>query len=273
MAEVKWIKIAVDIFDNRKIKQIEKMKNGDSLVVLWFKLLCLAGITNDGGAVYLTKQMPYSVEMLATQTNRSTKIVKEALQVFESFEMIEINEGFISVIGWEEHQNTEKLATIKEQTRNRVKRYRAKKSSVTETQNTLPCNVTVTHDVTVCNATDIDIDIEKDNNISGSSSIYSTAGARTREETAAADEKEMEVFSLWENNIGTISGILRDSLVELLKEVGLSAVKRAIDKAVKRGARNFAYVQATARGIHAGNDFDEKPKQEPHRNSELDKYF
>ena len=51
MANVKWIKIDVNIFDNRKIRQIESMPDGDSLLVIWFKLLCLAGNVNDGGLV------------------------------------------------------------------------------------------------------------------------------------------------------------------------------------------------------------------------------
>ena len=35
MADVKWIKIAVDMFDNRKIKQIGSMPEGDSLLLMW----------------------------------------------------------------------------------------------------------------------------------------------------------------------------------------------------------------------------------------------
>ena len=49
MTNVKWIKLATDIFDNRKIKLIERMPDGDSLIVIWLKLLCLAGTVNDSG--------------------------------------------------------------------------------------------------------------------------------------------------------------------------------------------------------------------------------
>ena len=54
MAEVKWIKIVTDIFDNKKIKQIEKIPNGDTILVIWFKLIVLAGVTNDNGLIYIT---------------------------------------------------------------------------------------------------------------------------------------------------------------------------------------------------------------------------
>jgi len=53
MARIKWIKLATDVFENQKIRQIETLPQGDSLIVIWFKLLCLAGSVNDrGNTVY-----------------------------------------------------------------------------------------------------------------------------------------------------------------------------------------------------------------------------
>ena len=43
MAEVKWIKIATDIFDDEKILLIESMPDSYAIITAWFKLLCLAG--------------------------------------------------------------------------------------------------------------------------------------------------------------------------------------------------------------------------------------
>ena len=60
MADVKWIKIATDIFDNRKIKQIEAMPKGEAIIVIWIKLICLAGAINDGGRIYFTDDIPYT---------------------------------------------------------------------------------------------------------------------------------------------------------------------------------------------------------------------
>ena len=82
MADVKWIKVATDIFDNRKIKQIEIMPEGDSIIVIWIKLLCLAGSINDRGQIYLTQEIPYTDQMLATQFGRPLPIVKLALKVY-----------------------------------------------------------------------------------------------------------------------------------------------------------------------------------------------
>lgn len=39
MADVKWIKITTDIFDDEKILLIESLPEADSMIVIWFKLL------------------------------------------------------------------------------------------------------------------------------------------------------------------------------------------------------------------------------------------
>ena len=43
MAEVKWIKITTDMFDDEKIKLIESMPERDTVLTIWIKLICLAG--------------------------------------------------------------------------------------------------------------------------------------------------------------------------------------------------------------------------------------
>ena len=40
--ELKWIKLCVNIFDDEKIALIESMPDADSIIVIWFKILCLA---------------------------------------------------------------------------------------------------------------------------------------------------------------------------------------------------------------------------------------
>ena len=76
MAEVQWIKIVTDIFDNRKIKQIEYMPEADSILVIWFKLLCLAGNINESGLLLITKDIPYTEEMLANEFKRPINTVR-----------------------------------------------------------------------------------------------------------------------------------------------------------------------------------------------------
>ena len=39
MADIKWIKITTDIFDDEKILLIESLPEADSIIVIWFNLL------------------------------------------------------------------------------------------------------------------------------------------------------------------------------------------------------------------------------------------
>lgn len=167
MAEVKWIKITTDIFDNRKIRQIESMPDGDALVVIWLKLLILAGIVNDGGAVYFTQDIPYTDQLLATQFGRPLHTVQLALATFRKFGMIEIVDDIIMVSNWEKYQNVGGMERIREQNRIRKQkqREREKMKCIQDGYNldTQMCDCHVTS--LASHATDKDIDKEKEEDI------------------------------------------------------------------------------------------------------------
>ena len=80
MAEVKWIKIVTDIFDDEKILLIESMPEHDAIIVIWFKLLCMAGKTNNSGVFTLNDKIAYTDEMLATIFRRPKTTVQLALK-------------------------------------------------------------------------------------------------------------------------------------------------------------------------------------------------
>ena len=96
MAEVKWIKIATDIFDDEKILLIESLPDAYAIITVWFKLLCLAGKKNNGGVFLMNDKIPYTDKMLATIFRMNESTVKLALNAFEQFKMIEIVEGIIT---------------------------------------------------------------------------------------------------------------------------------------------------------------------------------
>lgn len=153
MADIKWVKVSTDIWNNKKIKQIESLKNGDTYIVIWMKLLTLAGQINDNGYIYVTEKIPFTDKGLAVELNKPLKVVKDAIELFEEYEMIEIEDGYIILTGWEKYQNIEGMEKIREQTKDRVKRYREKKRNAES-------NVTSNADVTQGNATEEEIDIE-----------------------------------------------------------------------------------------------------------------
>lgn len=163
MAEVKWIKITTDMFDNRKIKHLRKLPDGNNIVLIWVMLLTMAGRCNSNGMVFLTQNIPYTPKMLADELDFEENTVKLALQSLEQLEMIVMDNGFFSIPGWEEHQNAEALEKIREQNRIRKQKQREKQK--------IECVTEMSRDTIVTNlgshATDIDKeeDKDKDNNI------------------------------------------------------------------------------------------------------------
>lgn len=157
MAEVKWIKIVTDIFDDEKILLIETLPEADSIIVIWFKLLCLAGKQNNSGVFIMNGKIPYTDNMLATIFRRNENTVKLALETFKNFGMIDIIDNVITIPNWEKHQQLNQLELAREQTRKRVAKHREKQKLLTNVkENENECNVTGNVTVTESNADRID---------------------------------------------------------------------------------------------------------------------
>lgn len=179
MAEVKWIKIVTDIFDDEKMLLIDGLPESDGIIVIWFKLLCMAGKQNNGGVLMLNDKIAYTDEMLATIFRRKLNIVRLALETFERFGMIEIVDNAITIPNWEKHQSLDKLERVREQGRKRVAEHRKKQKLIASSNCNADCNVTealqeepCNGDVTESNADRLDKDIDKNKNINIDLEIY-----------------------------------------------------------------------------------------------------
>ena len=155
MAEVKWIKLTTDMFDNRKIKHLRKLPEGNSIVLIWVMLLTMAGRCNASGMIFLTENIPYTPKMLADELGFEENTVKLALEALERFRMIVTDSGFFAIAGWEEYQNIEGMEKIRESKRLAQARWRAK-------QKELPMVVDSTVDSTRYLVDDAEEDIEED---------------------------------------------------------------------------------------------------------------
>lgn len=132
---IKWIKICVDIFDDEKILLIESLQEADSIIVIWFKLLCLAGKQNNSGVFIMNNGMPYTEKMLATIFRRDEKLIKLALKIFEDFGMVEIFNNAVTIPNWGKHQNLDKIEERNEYMRTYMRDYRQKQKAITEGKN------------------------------------------------------------------------------------------------------------------------------------------
>lgn len=124
MADVKWVKLSIDMFDNRKIKYLRRLPEGDQIVLIWVMLLSMAGKCNANGMIFITENIPYTVELLADELGFKESTVLLALQQLEKLDMIHTKDEFFCISGWEDHQNIEGMDRIREQNRIRKQNQR-----------------------------------------------------------------------------------------------------------------------------------------------------
>jgi len=228
LSEVKWIKICTDIFDDEKISLIDGMPERDGIIVIWFKLLCMAGKQNNGGVFMLNDKIAYTDEMLATIFRRPLNTVRLALSTFESFGMVNIINNAYTIPNWEKHQSLDKLEAAKEKTRLRVAAHREKQKQLAQ------CNEYSNVTVTPGNALDKDIDREEDKelDLEEDSSMVSL-------ETIRCTRDVQRVVEAW-NAIGVnriqkiTTGTNRyDWLKRRIKDYGIDSVLDAIENVRK----------------------------------------
>ena len=223
MSEIKWIKITTDIFDDEKMCLIDALPDRDAIIVIWIKLLTLAGKLNTNGILAISKDIVYTDEMLAQAFHRPLDTVRMALEIFEKFGMIEKIDGVITLPNWEKHQNIDGMEKIKEQTRKRVAKHREKQ------KNLALGNVTVTLPVTQCNATEQEQEEEQEEETSSSSSSQSS------------DEK-----SIYEKFEDEFQKKLTPSEIKNVDRLaftyGEDRVEKALDEAVLKGKPTLGYI-------------------------------
>lgn len=141
MADIKWVKVATNMFDNRKIKSIRLLPEGNNIVLIWVMLLTIAGRCNAGGKVFVTEDIPYSTKVLANELGFKEKTLKNALETLQRFDMISVEKDSIQIIGWAEHQNMDGMERIREQNRIRKQRQREKSQNENEMSRDMECDI------------------------------------------------------------------------------------------------------------------------------------
>lgn len=140
-----WLKLKKDFFKRHDIKIIEDMENGKDYILFYLKLLCES--LDHNGSLRFSDTIPYNEKMLSTITGTNIDIVRSAMKVFTSLEMIEILDDQTIYM-----REVEKMIGGETDSAERVRRHRALKQG-----QSLQCNVPVT----ICNE-DIEIDIDRE---------------------------------------------------------------------------------------------------------------
>lgn len=223
MADVKWIKITTDMFDNRKIKHLRRLPDGDSIVLIWVMLLTLAGRCNSGGMIFLTENIPYTPKMLADELDFEESTVQLALTALEQLCMIQTNgDGFLAVTGWEKHQNIEGMEKIRESKRLAQARWRAKKALESSTVDT-------TVDTTEIESNNAEEDIEEESEEDKKISTVSKDTVRSTDVLRIA-EAWNDLSSLGISSISKITqGTKREEMLKKrIKDYGVDSILAAI---------------------------------------------
>ncbi len=129
-ADVKWIKLSTDLFSDEKILLIEREPEGESMLMIWVKLLCLMGRTNTAGALITEDGMVYDAGDLAAVFGRAEDLVRRALEVFEKYRMIEMTDGVICLPNWEKHQKLDAIEKRRAYQRKLMAERRAKRKKL-----------------------------------------------------------------------------------------------------------------------------------------------
>ena len=154
-----WLKLKNDFFKRQDIRIVEDMPNGKDYILFYLKML-LESVEHNG-ELRFNDTIPYNEQMLATITNTNIDIVRSAMQVFTSLNMIEVWDNDTIYMS-----EVEKMigSAVNNDNANRQRRFREKKKQEQlpeKTESVTKCNADVTPCVTEDNES-IDIEKEKD---------------------------------------------------------------------------------------------------------------
>lgn len=239
MSEVKWIKIVTDIFDDEKILLIESMPEADSIIVIWFKLLCLAGKNNNNGVFLLNERIHYTDEMFATIFRRNINTVRLALKTFEQFGMIEVINDTVTIPNWGKHQKLDALEAKTNYQREYMREYRKKQRALADGESNDNAN-RKTNDNT--NVSALDKNRLDNNRLDNSNSLPNDAAENRNHET-------VEAYA--QNNLQYMTPTHREELISFMDDMEPELIRYAVDKACENGKRTWAYTKGVLNGLLA----------------------
>ena len=85
-----WLKLKRDFFKRHDVKVVEKMENGKDYILFYLKLLCES--LDHNGNLRFSDTIPYDESMLSAITDVNIDIVRSAMKIFISLNLIEVLE-------------------------------------------------------------------------------------------------------------------------------------------------------------------------------------
>ena len=219
MAERKyyWLKLREDFFEEKQIKYLRKLPDGDKLAIAYLKMQ-LKSLRTEGYIKY-DRIMPSNEEELAMILDEDVNIVKLLISALERVGAVEVlDDGSFYLIAMQD------LIGKEGQSADRVRKFREKQKQLA-----LQCNT----DVTKCNVEieiekEIEIDIEKDK----------------EKDKEKEKEKEKDVIvKSYQDEIGIMTPFQLETLMSYLNDFSVEMIVEAIRRASKANKKSLLYIE------------------------------
>ena len=169
MADVKWIKMIVGMFDGMSFKKIKRAKIGgesyrDKLTAVWFELLDLTARCNHNGALVGTDGIPFTdLGDIAVQIDRDEDELNLCMTFYLKERMVAIVDDAYTISNWCVYQNIEGMDKIRENKRLAQARWRAKQKALPPVDSTVDSTRCLVDDAEEEGEEDKDLDTDIEN--------------------------------------------------------------------------------------------------------------
>lgn len=218
MTGMQWIKIDTGIFDDSKIRLIESMPEGNTLIVIWFRLLILAGKEFTNGVFMINDKIACTDEMLATIFGKPIATIRLALETFQKLNMVDLIDGTYSIPNWNKYQSADKYEINRARDRKRLQEWRKKQQDKEKFPqiSTTSKNETFHETFRKRNETPTEIEVEEEIEIEKEKEIYKEKPTRHRYgeyKNVLLTDKDLEKLKTefpddWEKRIERLSAYM-----------------------------------------------------------------
>lgn len=252
-----WLKLQNDFFSRKEIKRLRRIAGGDTLTIIYLKMLCRS--LKDNGKLYYDGLDNDFVSELAMDIDEDTENVQITVNYLIKTGLLEqIDEVEYTLKDAESNTGTETAVAA------RVRKHR-------ERQKALQCNTDVT---AVKQLGNVEIEKEKDKEID--KEIEEEKEKEKKEERPSSSE----ILKLYADSIHPVSSLVEaDKLRVLIEAHGETFVAKAIERAVMRNKRSLAYITGIlnnweANGYDEGTEGKRTEKQsDPERSADLERFM
>jgi predicted phage replisome organizer len=253
--EAIWIKIATGIFRDDKIEEIERLPNGDTTLVIWFKLLTLAGRCNAGGYLRLVEGVPFDNEMLADKFKKKVNIIDRSLAEFERLKMLQRTSGGIYITNFNKYQRLDKMNEMRaqdnldnrnqkrEKDRIRQEKYRIKKKLLADSHKD---EVVAAEEKDMSQVMSQKNECDKERDYRGDSSYSnstSTSNSSSNSNSIISFNSSRSYIKFFNSNFHRITDHEEQVLLSYEKKgMDPQVITLAIKEAVEKNVRDLGYV-------------------------------